>query len=116
MLRYLADENFNNDIVTGLRLREPTGDISRVQDEAIREGSDPEVIAWAAQHSRIVLTHDKKTFTRFVTERLLGGEHSAGVFVVSNRLQAGLVIDDLLTAHLCTDLDPWVDVVEHLPF
>lgn len=32
MLRLLADENFNGDIVRGLLLREPDLDIVRVQD------------------------------------------------------------------------------------
>jgi hypothetical protein len=32
MLRYLADENFNNNIVRGLLRRQPDLDIIRVQD------------------------------------------------------------------------------------
>jgi predicted nuclease of predicted toxin-antitoxin system len=58
MLRPLADENFNSDIVRGLLLRQPNLDIARVQDVGLAGADDPEVLAWAAENNRIVLTHD----------------------------------------------------------
>ena len=58
MLRYLADENFHGDITRGLRLRQNSLDIIRVQDTEIAGAEDSTVLAWAAQSSRIVLTHD----------------------------------------------------------
>jgi hypothetical protein len=35
MLRFAADENFNNDIVRGVRRRNPGVDIVRVQDDGL---------------------------------------------------------------------------------
>jgi hypothetical protein len=35
MLRLAADENFNNDIVRGVRRRNPSVDLVRVQDVAL---------------------------------------------------------------------------------
>lgn len=40
MLRFLADENFNRDIVRGLLLRQPGLDIARVQDVRLGEADD----------------------------------------------------------------------------
>lgn len=45
MLRLLADENFNGDIVRGLRLREASTDVVRVQDVGLRGAEDPDLLA-----------------------------------------------------------------------
>lgn len=41
MLRFAADENFNADIVRGLRRRLPELDIVRVQDVGLSGADDP---------------------------------------------------------------------------
>ena len=49
MLRLLADENFNGDIVRALLLRQPDLDIVRVQDVGLAGVGDPDILAWAAE-------------------------------------------------------------------
>ena len=61
MLRLLTDENFNGDIIRGLLLREPDLDLVRVQDVGLAGNDDQEILAWAAENDRIVLTHDRAT-------------------------------------------------------
>lgn len=61
MIRLLADENFNADILRGLRRRIPAVDAPRVQDEGMRGADDETVLAWAAAEGRMVLTHDVST-------------------------------------------------------
>jgi predicted nuclease of predicted toxin-antitoxin system len=58
MLKFLADENFDNTIVRGLFRRHPKLDIVRVQDVGLSGKDDPTVLEWAAQEGRILLTHD----------------------------------------------------------
>ncbi len=48
MLRLVADENFNGDIVRALFLRRPDLDVVRVQDVGLAGADDPRVLAWAA--------------------------------------------------------------------
>ncbi len=68
MLRFAADENFNNNIIRGLLRRQPELDIIRVQDVGLRGADDPTVLEWAAQEGRVLLTHDVATITPgFVT-------------------------------------------------
>jgi predicted nuclease of predicted toxin-antitoxin system len=55
MLRFLADENFNTNVVRGLLRRQPDLDIVRVQDVGLSGADDPTLLAWAAQHGRIIL-------------------------------------------------------------
>ena len=61
MLRLLTDENFNNDIVRGVRRRNAGMDIVRVQDVGLSGADDPTVLAWAAESGRVLLTHDVST-------------------------------------------------------
>jgi len=56
MLRLLADENFNGDIVRALLLRQPDLDIVRVQDVGLAGVGDPDILAWAGFSPRLGVT------------------------------------------------------------
>ncbi len=73
MLRLAADENFNNNIVRGLLRRNPVLDIVRIQDVGLSGADDPQVLDWAAQERRILLTHDVTTMTQYAYERIQVG-------------------------------------------
>jgi predicted nuclease of predicted toxin-antitoxin system len=62
-LRWLADENFNNDILRALRRRRPGIDMVRVQDAGLTGADDEAILAWAAEQDRVLLTHDVSTIT-----------------------------------------------------
>jgi Domain of unknown function (DUF5615) len=51
VIRLPADENFNNNIVRGVRLGAPDIDLVRVQDVGLSGASDPTVLEWAARSS-----------------------------------------------------------------
>jgi hypothetical protein len=115
MLRYAADENFNNDIVWGLLRRNPNLDILRIQDVALTGADDPVVLAWAADAGRILLTHDVKTITRYAYERVERGQRMPGVVEVSRLIPIGLVIDDLLLLAEASSEDEWQGHILYLP-
>jgi predicted nuclease of predicted toxin-antitoxin system len=73
MVRLLSDENFNGDIVRGLLLRRPALDLVRVFDVGLAGAEDPEVLAWAAENDRILLTHDRATMPDFAYYRIAAG-------------------------------------------
>jgi hypothetical protein len=52
LLRLAADENLNNDILRGLRRRDPQTDVVRVQDVGLSGADDEAVLEWAAQEER----------------------------------------------------------------
>ena len=64
MLPLAIDENFNNDIVRGLLRRRPELDLVRIQDAGLAGADDPTVLDWAAQESRVLLTHDVSSSDR----------------------------------------------------
>lgn len=67
MLSFLADENFNNDIVRGVRRRNPGIVILRAQDVGLSGAADPVVLEWSAENAVAVLTHDVATMPNMLT-------------------------------------------------
>src|SRR5438128_11693828 len=94
MLRLLADENFHGDIVRGLLLRQSDLEIVRVQDVGLAGADDPDILAWAAENNRIVLTHDRATMSDYAHERGGAGEGMAGVFVLNDRCPVRRAIEE----------------------
>lgn len=115
MVRYAADENFNNDIVWGLLRRRPQLDIVRIQEAGLSGADDPTVLAWAATTGRIVLTHDVQTITRYAYDRLTRGEGMPGVVEVSRLVAIGTVIEDLLLLAEASLDDEWQGQILYLP-
>jgi len=83
MLLFVADENFNNDIVRGVQRSSPAADIIRVQDVGLSGADDPAILEWAAQSGRVVLTHDVATMTKYAYERVRARKSMPGVFEIA---------------------------------
>lgn len=115
MLRLLSDENFNGDIIRGLFLRQPNIDLIRVQDVGLQEENDPEILTWAANNERILITHDRATMPDFAYERLVMGKPMTGLFVVNDRIIIRQAIDELLLLINCTEPTEWKGIILYLP-
>lgn len=115
MLRLLADENFNGDIVRGLLLRMPGLDLVRIQDLGLSGLDDSSVLSWAADNHRIILTHDRATLPAFAYELMNAGNNLAGVFVLNDRYPVGQAIDQILLIIESSEQSDWVGRVFYLP-
>ncbi len=97
MPKFVADENFDNDILRGLFKHNPELDVIRVQDIIGLSGAkDPDLLEWAAQEGRILLTHDVDTMTGYAYERVREGKPMPGVIEVRRSLSTGNIVDHLL--------------------
>lgn len=102
MLFLVADENFNNAIVRGLIRINPDLDIVRVQDVGLSATDDPEILEWAANEDRVLLTHDVATITKYAYERVEAGKYMPGVIEVSRKVSLGTAIEEILyVADVC---------------
>lgn len=115
MVRLLTDENFNGDIVRGLLLRQPGFDVVRVQDVGLTGAEDPDILAWAAAHDRVVLTHDQATMADYAYERVAAGEKMPGVFVLNDRFPVGRAIEEILLVSACSEHAEWSGRAVRLP-
>jgi len=115
-VRFLADEDLDSDIVYGLRRREPAIDILDLKDSDLRGTSDPALLELANQESRILITHDRTTITRYCRERMLAGIPSSGVFVVPQGKLVGDIIESLLLTWSASEAEEWRNQILYLPF
>ena len=116
MLRFVADENFNNDVVNGVRQHSSKIDIVRVQDGDLAGARDPEILAWAAEENRIVLSHDISTMTKYAYDRIAAGEPMSGLFIVpAGRSARGAIENIVLIAEEGTEAE-FRDHIEYLPW
>lgn len=114
-IRFLADEDFDNDIVRGCLRRDPNLDIVRAQDVDLSGKDDTLVLEWAAGEKRIVLTHDVSTMKTYAYARVTNGLSMPGVFAVSQSLPVGPAIEAILLLAECSLKDEWEGQVRHLP-
>jgi hypothetical protein len=115
MLRLLADENFNDDIVRGLLLRQPDLDIVCVRDVGLTGVDDPDILAWAAANNRIILTHDRATMSDYAYKRVAAGEVMSGVFILNDRFPVGQAIQEILLMIACSEQSEWSGRAVHVP-
>jgi uncharacterized protein DUF5615 len=115
MLRLLADENFNGDIVRGLLLRQSDLDLVRVQDVGLEHAEDPAILAWAAANNRILLTHDRATMAAYAYQRVAAGEGMPGVFILNDRFPVGQAIEEILLLVECSEQGEWMGSAVHVP-
>jgi hypothetical protein len=115
MLKFVADENFNNDILRGLRRRNDAIDIVRIQDEGLSGATDPVVLEWAAGVGRLVLTHDVNTMTAYVYERVRAGQPMPGVVEAAREVPIGKAIEDVRVLAGCSEEGEWEGQIIYLP-
>ena len=114
-MKFLADENFNNDILRGVWRRIPDANFIRVQDTEIAGADDPHVLEFAAEQGYILLTHDVNTMRGFFYDRMKAGKAVPSVFLVHKQTPIGEVIDELELIILASDEAEWVGQLEYIP-
>lgn len=116
MIRFLADENFNDKIIRGLLARNPGVDVLRWLEIGAEGEEDPIILEWAARQGRVLLTHDFETMIGFAYERVERGLPMPRVLALDSASPFRPIIEDLLLiAEVATPGDHEGQVV-YLPF
>jgi hypothetical protein len=91
--------------------------LARAQD-ALPEGStDPQVLAWAADENRVLITNDRNTMVGFAYQRVAAGEAMPGLIATTTEQSIGSALDDiLLMAEYMPEEEMRNQVVVFLPF
>lgn len=112
--RFQADEDFNQRIVLGLRRREPAIDFRGARAGDLIGAADATVLRLAAESGRIRISHDRKTVPAHLA-RFLEGNTSPGVIIVSQGLDVGAAIEDLLIIWAASDAEEWRNQLGFVP-
>ena len=113
-VRYLADADFNKAILNGVLRRNPAIDFQTAFAAGLQGKKDPEVLALAVQHNRILVSHDlgsmPKHFRSFQTH-----QRGPGVFLIPQSIDIGSAIDELLLIWSASEAVEWENRLVWLP-
>lgn len=94
-IRFQADADPRQAIVTGVICRQPDLDFRSAHEARLEGIKDSEVLAIAARDRRVLVTHDRKTmpteFGQFITT-----QRSFGLIILSQRMPIDEAIDALV--------------------
>ena len=68
---------------------------------------DSSLLAWAAEATRFLLTHDVSTITASAYDRARNGDRMPGVFEVSRKVSIRIAVEDILLISECSRPDEW---------
>ena len=93
IMLFLADENLEAELQVQLRLRFPSIDIVDVRDVGLAQTPDEDILQWAAEHNRIVITHDVNTMRGLADNRVRAGLPMPGAIIALAHIPYGVAID-----------------------
>lgn len=106
-IRFQPDEDFNGEIVAGLRRKRPGIDVLSAKDAGLLHAPDPDVLAYAADHGRILLSHDITTMPIHFDTFILSGRESPGLMLIAQEMPIGRAIDAVLFVWDLSGPDDW---------
>jgi hypothetical protein len=115
MIRFLADADLNEGIVTGCLRREPTLDFLSANAAKLVGVPDPKVLALAADQDRILVSHDFQTMPRHFGDFLQVRGFSPGVLLVPQYLPIGEAIEELVLIWGASDAVEWENRILRIP-
>jgi len=114
-IRFQADADLRQAIVTGSLRRQPKLDFRSVHEARFEGIEDADVLAIAARDGRVLVTHDRKTmpteFGQFITSQT-----SAGVLILSQNLPIAEAIYAIILVWKASTAEEWINQIMTFPF
>jgi hypothetical protein len=76
---------------------------------------DPDLLLWAEQAGRILVTFDEHTFPGFLADHLRSGRKSPGIFTVRPGMHLPDVVEFLALATLVSEPAEWQNRIAYVP-
>ena len=115
MIRFLADADLDEGIVSGCLRREPTMDFLSANDAKLRGLPDPQVLRVAAEQDGVLISRDFRTIPRHFGEFLQATGSSPGLFLVKQSSPIGSVIEELVLIWSATGAEEWKNRLVRIP-
>ena len=113
-LRFQADADLNQKIVSATVRLEPAIDFRSAVDGALAGLDDATVLASAAADGRVLVTHDMKTMPRHFGD-FVQTTSSPGVIVLPQRMPIGEAAENLILIWSATQTAEWIDRIYVVP-
>ena len=113
--RFLANHNLNDQILHGLRRREPAIEFVTAREIGLDRAADAELLAYASNEKLILLSHDVTTMSAAATRTITSGQYMAGLFLIHQRHGLSAIIDELILIWAASEAEEWANQVWFLP-
>jgi hypothetical protein len=113
-IRFQADADLNQAIVTGVIRREPTIDFQTANISNLSGLSDLEVLNFVAQETRVLISHDQRTMPKYFAEFVVD-QTSAGVIIVLQSFPINEAINSLIKIWQTSEAEDWINRIAYLP-
>lgn len=113
--KFQADADLNEDIVTGVLRRMPEIDFQTATEAGLQGIPDENVLEIAARENRILITHDRRTMPKHFAAFIERQTYSAGVLIVSKKLEISLAIDEIILIWMASEAEEYVNLIRQLP-
>ena len=113
-IHFLADADLKLQIVLAVRQWEPSVNFQPANEAGLTGLTDPQVLAYAARESRILVTHDRSTmpahFLSFIRR-----QQSPGLIVIPQQLAIWAAANDLILIWAASEGEEWANQITFLP-
>ena len=116
MLRLIADISLNHHLLTACQRRSKTIDFLSANKARIEGLSHSDLLHYAAEEDRILVTHDLHILPAQFNNYLASGAFSPGVFLIHPQTPIADATSWLELASLAADHVDWQDRILEIPF
>ncbi len=115
--KYLIDENTTHAIAAQLRRRQPNIKIRTIGDGVAPPiGTlDPDILLWLEQNDYTLITLNRKSMPRHLSDHIAQGRHVPGIFTLRPKAPFGEILEDLLLIWEASETDEYQDQIVHIP-
>jgi hypothetical protein len=113
-VRFQADADLHQMIVTALVRREPSVDFQTATAASLKGLLDPHVLERAATAGRVLVSHDQSTMPQHFSA-FIQNQQSAGLLIVPQHLPYAVVIEELLLIWAASEAEEWINRIAYLP-
>jgi hypothetical protein len=113
--RFLADQDLNDAIVSGVVRLEPSIEFVRLRDCGLEELPDEQVLRYAVRERWIVVSHDVSSMTAAASGLLAANEPMQGLLLVHQSHPVAPTIDSLVLIWSASEAEEWIGLIEYLP-
>lgn len=113
-VRFQADADLHQMIVTALVRREPGVDFQTATAADLAGRIDPQVLEGAAAEGRVLVSHDQSTMPLHFAD-FIQNQQSAGLLIVPQHLPYSTVVEELLLIWTASEAEEWINRIAYLP-
>ncbi|HZK80442.1 MAG TPA: DUF5615 family PIN-like protein [Humisphaera sp.] len=114
--KFLADNDLRDEIVRGVRDREPLIEFPRMRERGLAEYDDRDALEWAADRGYVIVSHDVNTMSEAASDRIKASRPMAGLLLIQQTTpHIGVIVDDLILIGIAAEAEELANAIRFLP-